>query len=280
MRMNARSIFLDGKIVKAGPGMIEGLAPGNVGGIGVFETMRADGDAIFALDRHLDRLFRGLKVLRIRSPYSREEWRRNLARILKDNALKSARVRLAVWKERARVRIAIVCQDSPRFINGQYIKGFKAAISGVRRPRSRYSHIKSMDYRIFRLAYQEARRQGYDEAILLNNRGEIVEGSRTNVFFVEKGVLCTPKISCGCLNGITRQIVLESARALGIPCRTDRANARQLATAQEAFLTNSLIGVMPLTGLNGRLIGRGKAGDLTRRIMDAYNTKTHCACPA
>jgi branched-subunit amino acid aminotransferase/4-amino-4-deoxychorismate lyase len=278
--MNAKKIFLDGKFMEAGRELLESLAPGVIRGKGAFETMRVRGGRIFVLEAHLERLFRGLRLLNIKSPYSRKQLEQRLYGIVMANGHKDARLRLTVWKNKKRVHAAIVCQKNRTTGGSIDRQGIRAVISSVCRRRTRYSHIKSLGYLCFRQAYLEAVNKGYAEAILLNRRGKIVEGSRTNIFFVKGGTLYTPAVSCGCLNGITRRIVLRFARHLRIPCQVVTADVKSLLQADEAFVTNSIFGVMPLTRVNGRAIGRGKAGPVTEKLRKAYCTKLHLACPS
>jgi branched-chain amino acid aminotransferase len=242
--------------------------------------MRVYNGTIFALDKHFNRLFRGLKLLNVRSPYSRKQWSRRLYQTIKANSLKEARIRLAVWREKGHLRIAIVCQNIKSEGAGKVQTGVKALISSVRRKKTKHSHIKSMDYACFREAFLEAKKEGFDEAILLNSRKEIVEGSRTNIFYFKKEVLYTPMVRCGCLNGITRQIVLQCARQLKIPCKPAVVSVAKLMRADEAFVTNSLVGVVALTAVGQQMICHGKVGPLTKKIINAYNTNVHSSCPA
>jgi len=272
--MTIQSIFLDGEMVKARPRLIESLVPGIVQGKGVFETMRLFNGTIFMLEEHLGRLFRGLKTFKIQPPYSKGKLKQYLYQTIKMNTLKEARIRLAVWKTDQRLHIAIVCQNIGKRSDAKYKEGFKAILTDVQRNKTRYSNIKSMDYSCFRTAFQKAQEEGCDEAILLNNRRELVEGSRTNIFYIKDQMLFTPAVKCGCLSGITRKIVIQCARRLKITCRAVAADIGDLLKSDEAFVTNSLIGVMPLTVIDGKMIGRGKMGPLTQKILQTYQTLT------
>lgn len=278
--MKGRVLFLDGKIVKATAALLHATTPGVVKGQGVFETMRVARGKVADLDEHLARLSRGLRLLKMRAPYSKDKLARCLGRTLAANGLRRARIRLAVWKEGRRVRIAIACRPLIGYTDRQYKKGFKAVVSEIKRRKTRFAHIKSLDYGIFRRAFLEAKRVGCDEAVLLNSRREIVEGSRTNIFFVKRGILYTPAVKCGALNGITRRQVIRCARKEKIPCRAVAADVRKLLGADEAFVTNSLIGVMPLTVVAGRPVASGRAGPVTRKLLRAYRTNAHSSCPA
>lgn len=277
--MTSKALFLDGRMIRASDKLVESLTPGVVQGKGVFETMRVCGGAIFALEAHMIRLLQGLKTLNMRMPCSRKQLKKYLDRVIRVNHFKEARLRLAVWKEGRSLRLTIVGQDTVGYSAHKYKKGFKAVISDIQRKKTRFSHIKSMDYGCFRQAFMEARRRKCDEAILLNNCKEIVEGSRTNVFLIKKGVLYTPATRCGCLNGITRQIVISLARQMNISCRAVAVDVRRLQQADEAFVTNSLMGIMPLTVVAGKEIGRGEAGPLTQKLLRAYRSNVHSSCP-
>lgn len=254
-------------MVKADSRLLDSLAPGAVKRQGAFETMRVRDGEIADLKKHLGRLAKGLKLLGIRAPYSQKQWEQYLYRTLKANALRQARVRLAIWRERRHLRTAIVCELFKGYPGEKYKKGFKAVIASARRKKTRFSHIKSLDYYLFRKAFLEAKNLNCDEAVLLNSRKEVVEGSRTNIFFAKKGVLYTPAVKCGALNGITRQQVICRARKEKITCRAVASGLRRLFDADEAFVTNSLMGVMPLTVINGRRIGSGRVGLITQRLL-------------
>src|SRR3989338_2054323 len=185
--MQTKAIFLDGHMTRARAELIDSLTPGVVQGTGVFETMRVYQGTIVSLEEHFRRMSRGLKRLKIRSPYSEKKWKECLYQTIKINALANARIRLALWKERGVIRIAIVCQQLHGNRRGIRQKSFKAIVSDVPRKKTKFSDIKSIDYACFREAYQHAKKKACDEAVLLNSRGDIVEGSRTNIFYIKRG---------------------------------------------------------------------------------------------
>ena len=155
------------------------------------------------------------------------------------------------------------------FSSRKYRKGFKAMIDHTRR-RFPLGNIKSIDYKFFLKAYEAATHKGYDEAILRNQRGEGVEGSRANIFFVKKGKLFTPSLQCGCLKGITREMVLRLAKERGIRHKAIAFGREFFVEAEEAFLTNSLLEIMPLTSVDGQKIGNGRVGPVTVKLMKVY----------
>jgi branched-subunit amino acid aminotransferase/4-amino-4-deoxychorismate lyase len=155
-----------------------------------------------------------------------------------------------------------------------YWKGFRAVISKHFRQNefSPLSGIKSANYLPMLLAYRQAKAQGYDEALLLNTQGFLSEASRSNIFFVKDNCLITPSSDCGCLPGITRDTVLSIAAREKIQCLEAKVSPEELKKADEAFLTNSLVEVMPLVAADGRPILKGKPGKITELILKRYRS--------
>ena len=146
-----------------------------------------------------------------------------------------------------------------------------AVVSSVRRNEtSPLSRIKSLNYLDNLLAREDARRHGADEAILLNTRGFVAEGSASNVFLVQQGSLLTPGVESGALPGITRRVVLELVSAVGLEPVESEIEMSVFGDASEAFLTNSVVEIMPLTSLDGRPVGPGRPGPVTRRLQRLY----------
>ena len=261
-------LFLDGKFVDSNARLLEQLTPGIIKEKGVFETLRAYDGTLSLLDKHLDRLEKGLRELQIPLPYSQVEIRRHLQETLRVNGLRNARVRLMVWQGN-KVRVAIIAQPYQPFPLKKYKKGFHAVLSDLRcDEQSRLADIKSIQYQPFYSAYKKIQNKKYDEAILLNRKGEIVEGSRSNIFFIKNKVLFTPDLKSGCLDGITRRVVIDLARRFGLPVQTGGFKPADLSSAEESFLTNSLWEIMPLTTFDHRRIGNGKPGKITWKLME------------
>lgn len=272
----AEIVFLDGRIMPGDDALRQRLAPGVLTGTGVFETMRVRRGGIFLLREHLARLFAGLAALRIKPIWSKAELTGFLTATIKHSRGQDQRVRLTVWQDGQGPHVSVIVAPYIPYPPGKYKKGFKAMMARQRRRgRSPFTRIKSIDYGLFLRAYQAAQRQGYDEAVILNETGDLVEGSRTNIFFVRQGTLCTPALKCGCIKGIIRDFVLKMAKAEKVPCRTVTAKPIELLRAEEAFVTNSLMGIMPLTSLAGEKIGGGKAGPLSLRLMRQYQELSH-----
>ena len=152
-----------------------------------------------------------------------------------------------------------------------YEKGYRAIVSSVRRnSQSPVSKMKSLNFLENMLSRQEARTAGVDEAICLNEEGLLAEASTSNIFLVGDSALKTPGIASGLLPGVTREAVLELAGELGIITIEDDITLEQLLEADEAFLTNSVMEVMPLTEVDGKPIGSGTPGQVTWKLTAAY----------
>ncbi len=258
-------IWLDDKLIEAKPSFLESLAPGVLKAKGVFETMRILNGKVALLEAHLRRMSRGLKVLKLAPSVPVSRIRKHITRLLKVNRLKNARARVMVWHKGSRRHCAVICEPFRAPSARQYSKGFKAMLTSGHR-RQTPVPVKSLDYGLFRERLRQARAAGFDEALLLNHKGELVEGSRTNIFLVKDNCLLTPPVASGCLPGVMRQVVLERARRLKIRCVAKPLQERDLLEADEAFVTNALLGTMPLTRLGSKPIGAGKPGPVTSQL--------------
>jgi branched-chain amino acid aminotransferase len=154
-----------------------------------------------------------------------------------------------------------------------YNRGFSVSISFIRRNSgSLLAGLKSTNYLESLLARQKARSSGFDDAILLNDKGLLAEASTSNIFIVSGGILRTPGKESGILPGITRDIILKLASQSGIDTLEQDIELDDPVHADEVFLTNSLIEVMPVTGIDKKPVGNGKPGPLTRKMMEAYRS--------
>ncbi len=236
-----RIILLDGQYHNVNDQFIEAFTPGVFKAKGVFETMRAQDGFVMDTALHLGRLRSGLKNLGIKPPSINPS---ELKEVLRRNRLSSARVRLMVWlagKQVHMMAVALPYKDSDK-------KSYRVClIKTDRAANDRLANVKSLDYELFAEAFARAQAQGYDEALLLNRRGYIFEASRANIFWVKDKILYTPPLASGCLNGITRQQVIKQAKLLKIFVKEKNLLPAILKEADDAFLTNSLIGIKPIT---------------------------------
>jgi branched-chain amino acid aminotransferase group I len=278
-------IYLNGQLRHLCEAKLSPFDQGFLYGYGLFETMRAYNGRIFRLDSHLSRLgcsaeSIGLAHSTLTSQEGKQSLKAACASTLEANELADARIRLTVsagegdMMRDARTfqpTILITARNLDPLPPEKYEMGFKTAVSFLRRnSQSPLSRLKSTCYLENILARTTARASGYDEAIFLNEQGHLTEGSTTNIFLVSNGELVTPSFDTGILPGITREVVLEIARATGVKARERPVEVRELVDAEEAFLTNSILEIMPLTWFEGKPIGTGKPCQVTRELMMAY----------
>ena len=271
-------VFLNGRFVERGEAAAPALDRGLLYGYGLFETMRSYGGRVFRLEEHYRRLCEGAAVLDLPPPaFALDDLRVAIDALLRENGLGDAYLRLTVTAGPApddggaSPSVLLVARPLSGYPPDLYQRGMAAVTSASRRNEaSSLSRVKSLNYLDNLLAREEARRKGADEAILLNTRGLVAEGSASNVFLIGSEGLLTPSIESGALPGITRAAVLELAPAAGLPCAECDVEATTLAGAAEAFLTNSIMGVMPLTRLDGQPIGSGRPGPVTGAIRRLY----------
>ena len=274
-------VWINGKLVDIDKAKVSIFDRGFLYGDGVFETMRSYAGTVFKLDAHLNRLHISLDVLGIRPPCARKRLEDAVYRTLRANALKSAYIKLTVTRGEGRFGIShkdafrpnamIVAKDFEGYPAWMFLKGISAKVTGNRQnDLSVLSRVKSLNFLGYIMARFEARDMGYDEAILANTKGHIAEAATSNIFLVRKGVLITPSLLAGILPGITRATVIGIARKLGLPVREKAVTHGELVSADEVFLTNSLAEVLPVTRVDGRCIGKGRPGDITKLLHISY----------
>ena len=272
-------VYLNGALVPRGQAVISPFDLGFLYGYGLFETMRAYSGHIFRLGIHMERLRRSAALIGL--PLDVFDLEKACYDTLKANNLADARIRLTVSigegeaipdpPKHPKPTVLVIATSYTPPSTEVYRNGYKAVVSPIHQnSQSPLSHLKTVNYLNQFLARREAKEKGADEAILLNERGFLCEGSTNNVFLVSKGNLVTPNEESGCLPGITRQTVIELASELGIRVTEREVRLEELLNADEAFLTSSLIELMPLTEVNSEPIDRGKRSKITERLMSAY----------
>ena len=274
-------IYLNGDLIPRSQAKLSPFDHGFLYGYGLFETMRAYNSSIFRLDRHLARLHHAAETLSIASKLPAFDLEKACYDVLKANNLAEARLRLTISAGEgditpnpdtcSGITVFIVARRLVPPLPESYERGYTAILSSYRRnSQSPLSRLKSTCYLENILARQEARAAGTEEALLLNEHGFVAEGSTTNIFVASGEMLVTPSTESGALSGITREAVLELAQAMGIMLVVKQVELGELLKADEAFLTNSILEIIPLTRLDGKPIGSGKPGALTQRLMSAY----------
>jgi branched-chain amino acid aminotransferase len=279
-------IYLNGQLKPRFEARLSPCDHGFLYGYGLFETMRAYNGHIFRLDSHLTRLLHstesiGLAHTILTTEKGKQSLKIACVETLEANRLKDARLRLTVSAgEGDMTPDPITCSSPTVLITARnvdplppekYETGFRTILSSRRRnSQSPLSRLKSTCYMENILARIAARAAGCDEAILLNEQGYLAEGSITNIFVASNRELITPSLESGVLPGITREVVLEIARAANIKTLEGKVELKELIEAEEAFVTNSIMELMPLTWFEGKPIGTGKPGLLTRELSVAY----------
>ena len=270
-------IHLNGRLIDAGEARIDPADRGLLLADGLFETLRAYGGRPFCMDLHLARLSAGATLLGLPVPAVPE-----IAAAVRDtaaaNGLADASIRITLTRGVAPRGLLPPTEVAPTLMVAAYPlpaslpTAMSACLASIRRnEHSPLSRIKSLAYLENILALGEAAAAGYDEAILLNTAGRIAAGSRSNLFLVLDGVVTTPPPSEGLLPGIARHTVLALAAKRGIPVQEMPVAPAEMARASEAFLTNSLLEVVPLTRLQDRLLPEGP---VTARIRQLYRDST------
>ena len=232
---------------------------------------------------HMDRLFRSAKAIMLDLPWTKREIADAVCDACRTNNLTDGYIRLIISRGKGKLGLSpFTCSDPQLIIiadqiqlypNETYEKGLKA----ITVPTRRNSHaalppmVKSLNYLNNILAKIEAYKLGYQECLLLNNEGYVAECSGDNVFIVFEGKLITPPVSCGSLGGITRRAVLDVARKLGVEVEEKPLARFDVWTADECFLTGTAAKLIPLVELDGRSIGDGKPGPVTKKLLQGYN---------
>jgi len=277
-------IWLNNRIVDEKDANISVFDRGFMYGDGVFETMRGAAGVVFKLDEHLDRLYKSFKITAIKIPYSKDFLKKQIYQLLKINKLKDAYIRLTVTRGTGTLGLAkIECENPTVVITAKqfspypawmYKKGIRVKIVKVRQnENSPVSGIKSVSFLNYILARLEAKKVGFDDAIMLNSKGRISEATVSNVFLIKREVLVTPSLKSGILPGITRKVIIKSASQLGIRVKESVVAPKDICNADEAFLTNSMMEVMPVVRVDNKIIGSGRPGALTKKIHEFYRTR-------
>jgi len=278
-------IYIDGKFYPKEEAKISVFDHGLLYGDGVFEGIRMYNGRIFRLPEHLDRLYDSAKTIDLCIPLTKEEMTKAIVDTCRRNDLKNAYIRPLVTRgvgdlglcptKCPKATVIIIATEWGAMYGDLYEKGLKAVTVSVRRNPccSLPPNVKSLNYLNNILAKIEANCKGGDEAIMFDMQGNISEGSGDNIYIVKNGVILTPP-TLNNLRGITRIVVLEIAEQLGIPVHETNLGYFDLYTADEVFVTGTAAEVAPIVFIDGRNIGSGRPGPITRQLMAAFKTVT------
>ncbi|MCW4015079.1 MAG: branched-chain-amino-acid transaminase [Candidatus Bathyarchaeota archaeon] len=276
-------VYIDGKFYPKSEAKISVYDHGLLYGDGVFEGIRAYNGVVFKLKEHIDRLYKSAHPIFLKIPLTKAELSKAVIETLKKNNLKDAYIRLVVTRgvgdlgldprKCPKATIIIITEPLLQLHSTEKVEnGINTVITWVRRnPVDSATHeMKSLNYLNSILGKIEANNIGADEAICLDKKGYVCEGVGENLFIVRDGKLLTPPLSSGALDGITRTLILRLAKKLGIEVTERDITPNELFTADEAFFTGTAAEVAPIREVNGRLIGTGKPGSVTKRILAEF----------
>jgi branched-subunit amino acid aminotransferase/4-amino-4-deoxychorismate lyase len=267
------TVFLNGKFIAAEIAALPVLSPGFLCGIGVFETVRWYKEKALYLDAHLARIRNSSFLCGIKFPRRINKLKRYIKETVALNDLVDAAVRITVWKSSQGLGLLIAAKKYNPYPSVKYRNGFLVTVSRYRQnENSVLCRIKSTNRLAYELGFSQAKNKGFDEAIILNSRGYVTEATRSNIFIVNNGKIFTPGLSSGCLPGITRRVVFDLARICRIRICEINLTLKDIKEAEEAFLTNSLMGIMPLTRLDKYIIGKGRCARITKSLILKYSS--------
>jgi 4-amino-4-deoxychorismate lyase len=270
--MKKSTVFFNNKFMPADEAMLPALSKGVMYGFGLFETMRYCNGKVLYLREHIERIKKGGRSLNISMFLRISDINDTIKKLTCINRLKDSRIKLLVWKDKDKAQILISAVKYAPYPKQKYRAGFKACISSLRHDADSFlSGIKSINRILYELSFQEAVDTGNDEAIILNSHGFVTEACRSNVFFVNEREIFTPSLECGCLPGITRQVIEDITKKHKQVVFEGKFTIEDLYKAKEAFLTNSMMGVMPLVVVGNRVIHNGCPGEITEKIIQEYN---------
>ena len=280
-------IWMDGELVDWRDAKIHVLSHTLHYGCGAFEGVRAydtvNGTAIFRLKEHTERLFNSAKILRMKLPFTPEQLNEAQKQVVRENKLKSCYLRPLVWigseklgvsPKGNRIHAMVAAWAWGAYLGEDGIKrGIRVKTSSYTRHHVNITMTQAKavsNYTNSIMANMEALDDGYDEALLLDASGFVSEGAGENVFVIKDGVVYTPDLSAGALNGITRNTVLHICKDLGVELVQKRITRDEVYIADEAFFTGTAAEVTPIRELDRIEIGAGSRGPVTEKIQSAF----------
>ena len=279
-------VFIDGEWFDRDNGKVSVYDHGLLYGDGLFEGIRVYNGVVFRIDEHIDRLFEGAGVILLEVPLNRggikEMLLEGVRRFTEQTGLSDGYIRLIATRgsgdlgidpgKCARGTVIAIFDTIELYSNESYAKGISIITAATRRLESSVfdPRVKSLNYLNNILAKLEARQAGCIEAVMLNHDGYVTECTADNIFIVCRGVLKTPAPYLGLLNGITRQAVLDLAEEIKTASEEALLTRFDLYTADECFLTGSGAELMPVVSIDGRHIGNGRPGPVTRQLASAF----------
>jgi len=275
-------IFLNDRFVKREEALVSVFDHGFLYGDGIYETLRAYGGRIFMLPQHLVRLQRSAKLIGLEVPIPEKDWPSLLSDAISRNSLRDAYLRITVSRGTGEIgldpglcpkpTVVVIAKPFQAYPPHLYKEGVSLITTSVRRnlATALSPQIKSLNFLNNILAKQEAVKAGAFDGVMLNAEGHLTECTTSNIFFVQHGTLCTPSVACGILDGITREVVLTLAKEREIKTEESTYTPEALRQAEECFLTNTTMELMPVRDVDQHLVGSGKPGPLTLALHEQF----------
>ena len=279
----ARKIFMNDRIVPEDEARVSVFDHGLLYGDGVFEGLRSYAGRVFRLDAHIDRLFASARAICLQIPLSKEAVAQAVVDTLAANGLADGYVRLVVTRgagslgldpnRTSNPQVIVIADTISLYPREFYERGLRIVTAATQRTQSAAlsPRIKSLNYLNNIMAKLEGLQAGCVEALMLNHKGEVAECTGDNIFVVRGGRLLTPPPDAGILEGITRGAVMDLAHAAGIDCRETTLVRHDLYTADECFLTGTAAEVIPVVEIDGRKVGAGVPGAVTKRLTTDFH---------
>ena len=280
-------IWFDGQLVPWREAQVHVLTHTLHYGMGVFEGVRAyhtdsRGTAIFRLEDHTNRLFNSAKIVGMQMPFDRKTLNEAQRQVVRANHLREGYIRplaflgsegMGLRADGLRTHVAVAAWEWPSYMSPEALEqGIRIRTSSITRHHVNITMCKAKatgNYTNSMMALREVLQDGYDEALLLDPEGYVAEGSGENIFVVNRGVLYTPELT-SCLDGITRDTVIQLAHECGYEVREKRITRDEIYIADEAFFTGTAAEVLPIRELDNRVIGAGARGPITTRLQQLY----------
>ena len=285
-------IYIDGEFLPKAEAKVSVFDHGLLYGDGVFEGIRSYNSRVFKLDEHLDRLYDSAKSIMLQIPIPIETMKETVLETLRRNHLREAYIRLVVTRgigdlgldpdKCPKPSIIIIADKITLYPQKFYEDGLEIVTASVRRNYSEAINprIKSLNYLNNILAKIEGKQSGAEEVLMLNAEGYVVECSGDNIFWVKNGVLVTPPVHIGILEGVTRNSVIDLARDAGMQVEERVFTRHDLYIADECFLTGTAAEVIPVVKIDRRAIGDGQPGKVTEKLIAAFRQFAHsCGTP-
>lgn len=286
----ALKIFLGDKLVDEADAKVSVFDHGLLYGDGVFEGIRVYSGRVFLHQQHIDRLYESAKAIRLVIPMTPAELMSAVEATVKANQIDDGYIRLVVTRgagslgldirKTSHPQVIIIADTISLYPAETYTRGMQLVTASTIRnhPGALSSRIKSLNYLNNILARIEGTDAGMVEALMLNHKGEVAECTGDNIFIVKNRVLLTPGLDAGILEGITRNAVMQLAREAGYEVRETALTRHDLYVADEMFLTGTAAEVVAVVGLDGRMIGSGEPGPVTRDLLERFRKLTRSGC--